>query len=779
MLSILLLSSLLIAASDSESEAVSTRLPDWVPPEMGVWGVNDQTMQPDGYKPFLDMAGKHSAYGHITTTLRVSHHELTWPETHRPIKELTEYARRYGIGVAMDLDVRLARKAFMAAHPDELQGMLRLREIELGDTGEASLQIKSSVLTDHYTNLSAEKYVPVTGKLVRVYSYVKGPNGIRQGTLQDITSSCRVATESKDEVAVSIPLSEATRGRTACVMALFDLLTPDVFAPHLLDYHRMIYKRYADIGLSGACKDEWGFPPDSTGCPAHNDFWFSRFYADAYAKEMGGRDLVADCLLMCLGEEGRQAERCHAINAYHEMSCRRNGEVEDAHYRMTKAFFGKDAIVATHPTWWPNPDPREFKKNGLDWWISTRDIAQVDEVTPYCARTALAKKWPCPLWYNMYYSKNYEDYVSELWSAALAGGRINYHPIYPCEGTPAWRMHGLLTGDLMRANSRVRLLNFITKAPVDSPVAVVFGHACAMNWAGPGCDDVGLKLTDTLWKAGYYADLIPTSEIENGSLRVQSDGFVHYGKQRYAAMVLYHPEFEKPSTAEFLKKAAILHHPEPVLHHPEPVPHHPEPVEGGTALYRIGDWTRGFEGKPYDARLGGSLSLPMADIETCAGAVVDHLKKARIEPNTPATRTIGWDRASLAPPRAGVSRMIDGMRVIVEAERSVAGDPIQKTITVDGHQVTIDAVGIVGIRLTRDGKLDALAAGGLKHLEVGDLALDLAQRVDVAIWRDESGKFKGVLQDYEGDVPPALAAITKDWLRLAVPEPAPLQAEAP
>ena len=81
---------------------------------------------------------------------------------------------------------------------------------------------------------------------------------------------------------------------------------------------------------------------------------------------------------------------------------------------------------------------------------------------------------------------------------ALAGGRVNYHPLYPLKATRAWRTGGLLTGKLMLANSRLRLLNFITKAPVDSPVAVVFGHACAMNWAGPSYDDVGLGLTNSL-----------------------------------------------------------------------------------------------------------------------------------------------------------------------------------------------------------------------------------------------------------------------------------------
>ena len=76
----------------------------------------------------------------------------------------------------------------------------------------------------------------------------------------------------------------------------------------------------------------------------------------------------------------------------------------------------------------------------------------------------------------------------------------------------------------MAGESRIRLLQLITRAPIDCPVAVIFGHACAMNWAGPAYDDVGLAVTDALWQAGYYADLIPTSEIESGALKIADDG---------------------------------------------------------------------------------------------------------------------------------------------------------------------------------------------------------------------------------------------------------------
>jgi len=33
----------------------------------------------------------------------------------------------------------------------------------------------------------------------------------------------------------------------------------------------------------------------------------------------------------------------------------------------------------------------------------------------------------------------------------------------------------------VRGDCRIRLLNFIARTPLDCPVAIVFGHPCAMN----------------------------------------------------------------------------------------------------------------------------------------------------------------------------------------------------------------------------------------------------------------------------------------------------------
>jgi hypothetical protein len=62
-------------------------------------------------------------------------------------------------------------------------------------------------------------------------------------------------------------------------------------------------------------------------------------------------------------------------------------------------------------------------------------------------------------------------------------------------------------------------------------------------------------------------------------------------------------------------------------------------------------------------------------------------------------------------------------------------------------------------------------AGGLKMFKAGGLTIELSRRADLGLWRDTKAQWHGVLQDWTGPVPAALATITSDWRRLAVPTP--------
>jgi len=722
-------------------------------PDVGCWFWTEREFEPDGYRDFIDLVAAHAPYKLLTTSIRAPLVEVTDREVHDQVAAAVRYARRFGIGVVMDLDVRLARQAFRRAHPDELQEMLRIRPVVFGADGPGEVCIESTDLNDHYTGRTTH-YVPLSGRLVRVYA-ARGPAGeITADALVDVTGRCQVVEATEARVVVRAPREVHPEGGSVYALVAFTHLTPDVFAPSLLEFEANTLRSYADVPLAGVCKDEWGFPPCFETQPAHNDYWYSEHLASAYSRETGGRDLVRDCLLMYAGDGRGEAgrERARAINVLMRMVWQRNAEIEDAYFRTIKAVFGSKALSATHPTWFPYPDVREVHKNGLDWWAATRDLAQTDEITPFSCRTALSKKWGSSVWLNMYYSTDYEEYVRELWAGALGGGRVNYHPLCPREAPVFDSSAALLRGGLMRGQCRVRLLNYISRSPLDCPVAVVFGHAAALNWSTPAYGDAGVGVANALWEAGYPADLIPTSEIATGALSIARSGRLRYGAQEYAAAILYHPEFEPLATGRFLDRVAR---------------------RGATRVAWVGPWTMGPDGAPLDGKAGLSSVGGSEDVDSCVRRTIEALLAAGVPPQTRAIAETRWGLPVAIPPREGSARLLDRTHIVVSAAREAGGDTIRGTVALGPHAVDVEAVGLVAARWRDDGVLEAMAAGGLRRFVTEGFVLELREPVDLALWRDESGHWRGVVQGLDGPPPAELLALTRRWGRLSVPPPVP------
>ena len=343
----------------------------------------------------------------------------------------------------------------------------------------------------------------------------------------------------------------------------------------------------------------------------------------------------------------------------------------------------------------------------------------------------------------MFYEKTIQSYEENIWRAVLGGGRLNFHPIF--QSPMEKRATSLLGGNLFKANTRISLLNYISTAPIDCPVAVIFGHPSATNWSGPGFGDSGMSVADALWAEGFYADLIPSSEITAGNLKIGTDGRLQYGPQRYTAAVFYNPQYERSTVAKLFRKVAAA---------------------GKTALYRVGDWTIDFDGNKVDsAKLLPECMNPLNSAE-CSRKMIALLKKSAVEPQTGCTmqrvmRVCGFP-ASMVPKRAGRCRLLDGTVILASGENDVMGDPIRKTVEVNGHDVTFDAVGVAAVRLNKEGSVEAMAGGGLKLFAAPGLRIELSKRADLAMWRDSEGKWHGVLHGWDGPIPSPLTAITDD-----------------
>ena len=154
--------------------------------------------------------------------------------------------------------------------------------------------------------------------------------------------------------------------------------------------------------------------------------------------------------------------------------------------------------------------------------------------------------------------------------------------------------------------------------------------------------------------------------------------------------------------------------------------------------------------------------------------MVSGLRQLGAPPQVPATVTVsGFGREIASPPSRGVCRLIDGTHILVSGESHAEGDPITGRVALGPHALAVDAVGLVAVRASAEGGLAALAAGGLRSLSFGSFVLALDDPLDLALWRGADGEWHGVVQGLYGALPEALSALTRDWLRLALPEPLP------
>lgn len=688
-------------------ETVSTG--SWLPMACWFWGVDE--FKPDGYKPFIDQYEKYSATGVLTASLRSSG-ELTDENVVRQIRDAAQYAQEKGLGLVMDLDIRLARAEFRKRYPQDLQEIVLVREFPLDGSMSLQATIELPSYSDHYT-AGRYPYGPVGVRLERLYSYEKDEGAIKSSSLKDITSYGSLA--GGKQLSLSVPHESNEKMNWACALIVVTINTPDLFSINLLRFQREVLKLYAGSGLIGAAKDEWGFP--GRFHPTTDDLWYSEAMASVYREKHPGHELIRDILLMAKGEQGREADRKEAINRYMRMIYERNWEIEGDFFESVKELFGIDAMVGTHPTWYPYPNAMEIFKNGLSWWNAKRELAQTDEATPFSVRTALAKKWGSAVWYNMFYDTQPERYAIDIWRAVLGGGRLNIHPPYPSKDVN--RKYALLEGELFQAIQRIHLLDYISSAPVHCPVAIVFDHSSVLNWADQSrFADVGFRLADALWEKGVYADLIPSSEIVNGAVTIAENGKIRYGTQLYEVAVYYKPGYDNEQVSALFDRV----------------------LNGATSIFQT-------EGQP-DETIQGILQV---------------LKKRRIPPQTTGSMIGLADfPPSVVPDASGHIRLIDGTFIAASGSSDVMGDPIKRRFYVDGHAVNVDAEGLVGLRFDKSGKLQALACGGLKSFRTGNVRIDLPDRLDIALFK-EAGEWRGIIHGEEQDLPGDLAKFTVNW----------------
>lgn len=672
--------------------------------------------------------GEETGVNFVTQTLRCEP-DLSDAATEDGVRQVCAAAHKYGIEVGMDIDVRIARFEFLRRWPDEAQ-----RKLVVGSApakgGTARVGIPWSRHRDHMCYGARACYDATSSRLVEAFAARCDAAGtLDPATVRPVAADAVCGTNG-----VFVTAKGLAEDETLYALAEFKMLSADVFSERLIPFVHELMERYKACGVDSAMHDEWGFPPTHDDMKAHRAIWYSPAFARAYAAATGGRDLAKDCVLMAYPTKGADAARSAAIDAYNRLVYARNAAIEHDFYLATKRIFGKDCYVTKHATWHSQPSPSEFYHNGLDWWAATRDYAQGDESCQVSALCGMAKKFGGHVWFNEGYGRNAAHYARAIWCYALAGGRMVFHGIYgtkcpTLEGLPPaerrfrgqadiWLQPGFRTGQ-----QRINLLDTITRGQLDAPVALVFGHCRLMNWTDAAYSDWGKEIDHALGTAGYYCDAYPSSEIALGTFRVDDEGFVRVGQQRYRAVCLHHlSDADRAAWKDFVG------------------------TRGGKVK------TRFF-----------TEETPIAEIV----ASLDSVKAVRQTPYGKFGLAGNWWDQNRLPDPDGTLVLTDGTVVRMRGMNpDVEGGSIVGTLQAPNGSVSFDATGLCAVRFDANGFLEAVA-GCIKRLQTKGFSFEYGGGVDIALLRMD-GEWRGlwVTEDLAAPVPERLLAITKKWIKL-------------
>ncbi len=687
-----------------------------------------------------DVFGELSPYNCITLTLRCEP-TLDSEAVRRRVADVVAEAHRHGIQVLMDVDARIAREEFFRRWPEDAQRRL-LFQLVPSSGGTASFRLVPESCRNHMCYGAKRTYDTTEGHLVNAWAVRRDGAGVIDPT--SVRCVAADVHERESSPIVSGRVGGMEDGEDLIVLAEFTHYSADVFSPNLIPFVNGLISEYRTLGADGAMHDEWGFPSTLDSHRAFKSFWYSKHFADAWMQDADGRDMIFDALLMAFPIAGREKERTEAIDRYFRLTFQRNAAIEQAFYDENKRLWGPDVHVTKHPTWYSSAKRSEYFYNGLDWWAAKRDWAQTDESCDVGHCLGMMRVAGGPAWLNEGYGPTGEHYPRTLWRYALCGGRMVYHGIYGGDSLrKAYadprdrRLHScfdiLACGGAL-AESRVRLLNCITHSQIASSCAVVFGHSRAMNWLDSAFEDTACDFMHALGAKGWYADAFPTTSLS--ALRIDEEGWVAAGAQRYPALVLY-----RISEADRVAWDGLV---------------------GGrqlrTKLYL------------YDP--------PASSVEAAAaaaGAVCDFLASTNAVGavrQTPFGATgLNSGSHNRLPDPDGTVTFLDGTVARIKGSSpNPGGDPVDGILDVCGRDVVYAATGLFAARMGKNG-INALAAGALRSVHAPGLRLELDEPRDIVLLKKD-GKWRGLVQVAAplDEIPAPLRVLTDDWRILVQPE---------
>lgn len=498
----------------------------------------------------------------------------------------------------LDIDVRNEAKSFFEEYPDKAAGFIWYEDVVLDQNGHGKIVIKPQKVVRWW---NIQEKTPRTLIKSVAFDVSDGNMEFVSDSIIDISEYINISYDEKskyfetevftdlglnqddvvysDEVmVVDINAGIENAGKTAVVIPYVDHVCPDFFSEEIYLYYQKMFDAVSDIPLDGIGVDEWGYSLPIAGWKKEGGIYihaipYTHGMRDKYHK-LYNEDLDESLIHMYYMDKVNKNKSVKAINQYIETFRIGNVHNEEWIYDTAKRMFGEKAFVGAHPTW--NGEKHIFGMealyNGLDWWEVKRDYAQTDEFVIIPIRAAMARKAGGPVWFNMFYQTartELDQHVPQSWRNIKYGGR--QHQLgYECprEGILEFCNEGVLE-QVSEIEGRIKRLNDIQVSQPDSRVLCVFGYENATSWI----DSERVKkewvswnenlvlstsIAEQIFELGYFCDLIPSYEIDNGSVKI-IDGNVCYGPMNhtYDAVVLVNANYCKISTIDFLNNYAL------------------------------------------------------------------------------------------------------------------------------------------------------------------------------------------------------------------------------
>jgi hypothetical protein len=544
-------------------------------PQILYWFITERTLSKKQYLKDIEYIAQKTPFDLVVLTQRKTASFYDYKKMHPIFKEIVEKGKELGVKVAL----QLWPKNFDAPR-DKAEGVIVEKEIPIDGKPTISYTGKSKnvryahdVLVESANNKGKHlaphplfASPPLYSKLYGAYLFKKtGTGEYEPGSLMSVPEKWINATvKSKEAVHLQFKIPKKYRDYTLYVTTVHYHQYGDLFSDYFPKLFEKTLDAYKGIDFAGGALDEFKYMPVSIMKEGEmfRERWYSKGMAN-YTLKTTGEKLKDILFQMRYNPKGNPVIREKAINKYFDILRQGPLKVEKAFYELVKKKYGNKAFVGAHDTFHNNLEKDEIWSTGINWWSIPRDYGQTDETTIYPVRMGVACANSNPVMYNMFYSKNAEDYYDEAIYAARYNVRIHYHAF---NDTGRWGLdfkNKSFNKDMNKVEDAIELLDNFNPPYPKMDILIVFGLPEQLNWFPDfqrrGSYDIreGLNVlgkAQQLWQDGYTCALAPSYEITNGKIHLNDNNKISYGGKEFSALIYLDPKYLKEDNLEFLEK---------------------------------------------------------------------------------------------------------------------------------------------------------------------------------------------------------------------------------